>query len=297
MKSSSTAKMTVRCARVTKRSRSGASLAWQRKGDRGRACDPGAVRHASGGEAKGSDDFVELARVVAVGDRRDDFVAVHATVVPNPEGHAERGASQLLRGIVEGKREIAQLGRANGAVAARARPGPGAGPVAGPPARLAAGASTGAAVAARSGPSPGRLGPPRANWRRAPNPPADSPEPPPRARTGGVSTFGGGSTGAGGTFGIAGAAVFGGEGRVIYAEPLPPPPPPPPTRNSDRVPGSIVRRHRRSPCVSTKTSSAACSTSETTRPPWRRRAPGSRRLGGCGSVGRSSRYHGVRPER
>ena len=100
---------------------------------------------------------------------------------------------------------------------------------------------------------PGWLDSQPAKWpAKAAYPAARPPERPPRARRPASSTSGGGSTGGGTGFGMAGAAAFGGEGRVIYAGRLPPPPPPAPIRKQDRVPGARVRRHRRSPCVSTR---------------------------------------------
>ena len=59
-----------------------------------------------------------FSRVLAVADRRIDFVALDLSIHPHPESHRERRAAELLGWIVERKGEISKLGRMGDAASA-----------------------------------------------------------------------------------------------------------------------------------------------------------------------------------
>ena len=258
--------------------RSGAPLPGQRKGHGGRARHPAPVGSASRGESEGADHLVELPRVVAVGDRRDPPRSAPPghPAGPRTSRRAMRRAA-LSEGCRTGRRgPAARAGARHPFAPASARCLPRrryrcrAQLRRLPPAGAAAGAGPRSARRPRT-----RLG---------------------RRRVGTVSTGAGGAGSTGCGLGAGGGrhrhrlglgprrrghAGRGrrGEGRVIYATRLPPPPPPPMAK-SDGAPGAAVRRQSRSPRVSITPSSPACSSTETTSPPARRRAWGICRLGG-----------------
>jgi hypothetical protein len=105
--------------------------------------------------------------------------------------------------------------------------------------------------------------------------------------SGGGATFGG-VTGGGATMGedlgAAGGTI---DGREIYATRLPPPPPPPPLLNAGS-PGERVRLQIRSPLWRRNAITEACTASESSRLPPRRRSRGRPSWGMVGARVRAS---------